>query len=125
MTLTEHGRDLGKHAGHVIHGQAQIVMGDGVLHRLAFAIEAVRHETTVARAMNDDGGGLAEIADDTAASRVLTGAAPVKQGLADDVAIHQHGVVAAADTGQHMTQRDQRRLRAYFHQTLFIGTDHG
>ena len=124
-TLAEFGGDLGEHAGHVIDGETQIMMRNGVIDGLRFAVEAMRDEAAVPCPMHKHGGGFAEITDDAAARRVLAGPATVEERLAHDIAIHKHGIEATAYAGHHMTQWHQRGLGADLNKAVFIRPDDG
>ena len=48
FSLAEDAGHLGEDAGLIVHGDAQVILGDDLVDRLAGAVEAVRHEAVAA-----------------------------------------------------------------------------
>ena len=117
--------DLGDDAGAVVDGEAEVVAGDGVLDGLRLAVEAMRDEAAVAGAVDEDGSGFTEVADDGTASGVLASAAAIEEGFADGVAIDEDGIEGAGNGGEDVGEGDEGGLGADFDLAVGIGADDG
>ena len=122
---TEDLGDLGDDAGAVVDGEAEVVAGDGVFDGLRLSVEAVGDEAAVAGAVDEDGSGFTEVADDGTASGVLTGAATVEEGFADGVAIDENGIEGAGNGGEDVGEGDEGGLGADFDAAIGVGANDG
>ena len=117
LAIGEDARDVGEHAGPVVHAHAQVVAGLDLADRQERQVgELVGLEREMRHAMLGVGGVHArhvdEVGDDRARGRLGAGARAVVERRADGVALDQHRVHRAFDVGDQPLRRDQRRMHA-------------
>ena len=79
----------------------------------------------MAGAVDEDGSGFTEVADDGTAGGVLTGAAAVEECFPDGVAIDEDGIEGAGNGGEDVGEWDEGGLGADFDLAVGIGADDG
>ena len=117
LAIGEDARDVGEHAGPVLHAHPQVIARLDLAHRQERHVgQLVGLEGEVRHAMLGIGGvhprHVDEVGDHRARRRLGARAGAVVQRRPDRVALHQHRVHHALDVGDQPLRRDQRRMDA-------------